>query len=191
MELNRNMVGLLLIVFGTVLLGLPPVRPMQMYAVGLGVSHRDRDVTVLTDRVSSFEVGKVWNTGDETYDVEAVWRATGGSLAASVYVDLYPDVRTLRPGESYLLIAKVATPKETGTVTGVVELILETGQEPPQEIGGVVVPGAELQFSITVVEPEAEGGGFRLPSIPLQTLLGLVSFSAGVLVVADNELRRR
>lgn len=191
---SRKIFGLGLIVIGAALLALPEAIPMRMLSVGLGVSHRDPNITVLADSVSSFEVARVYNTGSEPYTVETLWRATGGTLQGKVYVNLHPAVTTLQPGGSILLVAQVATPREAGTLIGVVELtVSETEEVPPETtMGGVVLPGAELPFTINVVQPdEWKKPLFDLSSISTQDLMGLLSISAGVFVIARSRRRRR
>ena len=155
----------------------------QQFSVGLGISHRASGVTAYPNRVNSFEVARIYNTGDEVITVQAVWKPTG---TTDIGVDLFPSERTLQPGESYLLTATAATTEHLGTTIGVVEIITLTGVVAPDAfVGGVVVPGAELPFEISVVNPPAEPTQQPLDGRSLGALAGYLI--GGVLVLADPE----
>ena len=156
----------------------------QQFKVGLGISHRSSEVAVYPDRVNSFEVARIYNTGDEVITVQAVWKPLTESTDISV--DLFPPERTLQPDETYLLTATAATTEHLGRTDGVVEIITVSGVIAPNAfVGGVVVPGAELPFQINVVNPPAE------PTQPLldgRTLGALVGYLiGGALVLVDPE----
>ena len=162
---------------------LPEGFSKQQFSIGLGISHRPSEVTVFPGRVNSFEVGRIYNTGDEVITVQATWRPI--SEGTPISVDLFPSERTLQPDESYLLTATAATSEQLGTTTGVVEVITVSGVVAPDGfVGGVVVPGADLPFTINVVNPPS-GSEAQLPfdGKTLGTLAGYLI--GGALVLLD------
>jgi hypothetical protein len=151
--------GVLLIVVGIAITLMPVAASMEMLSVGFGVSHRDEEITVAMGGTSSFEVARIYNTGDQPYTVVASWQTTGGSLADEAVVTVHPSERLLQPDESYLLLAEIEAPMNQGTISGVVEAVSQPSDTPIEgDVGGAVLPSAELPFTITVsdvtIKPE-------------------------------------
>jgi len=136
---------------------------------------------VFPGRVNSFEVGRIFNTGDEVITVQATWKPI--SEGTPISVDLFPSERTLQPDESYLLTATAATSAQLGTTTGVVEVITASGVVAPEGfVVGIVVPGAELPFTINVVNPGSE----ETPPVEGKTLGALLGYIiGGALILLD------
>ena len=169
----------------TTLLVIPEGFSRQQFSIGLGISHRASEVTAYPNRVNSFEVARIYNTGDEVFTVKAVWKLI--TETTDISVDLFPPERTLQPDETYLLTATAATTEHLGTTYGVVEIITVSGVVAPDAfVGGVVVPGAELPFEINVVNPPAEPTTQQpLDGRTLGAIAGYII--GGALVLADPE----
>ena len=184
---RTRLLGLLIIMVTTAVLVVPEGFSRQQFSVGLGISHRSSEVTAYPNRVNSFEVARIYNTGDEVFTVKAVWKLI--TETTDISVDLFPPERTLQPDESYLLTATAATTEHLGTTHGVVEIITLSGVVAPDAfVGGVVVPGAELPFQINVVNPPAEATQPLLDGRTLGALAGYLV--GGALVLADPEKLR-
>ena len=180
---RTRLLGLLIIMVTTAVLVVPEGFSRQQFAIGLGISHRPSEVTAYPDRVNSFEVARIYNTGDEVITIQAVWKPI--TETTDISVDLFPPERTLQPDETYLLTATAATTEHLGTTHGVVEIITLSGVVAPDAfVGGVVVPGAELPFEISVVNPPAEATQ-PLDGRTLGALAGYII--GGALVLADPE----
>jgi len=181
---RTRLLGLLIILVTTGFLVVPEGFSRQQFSVGLGISHRASEVTAYPNRVTSFEVARIYNTGEEVFTVQAVWKPM--TETTDVGVDLFPPERTLQPDETYLLTATAATIEQLGTTTGVVEIITVSGVVAPDAfVGGVVVPGAELPFEINVVDPPS--GQMQLP-FDGRTLGALAGYLiGGAFVLVDPE----
>jgi hypothetical protein len=180
MKKGRLVAGIVLMALGFVLVVVPSLAALRMLAVGLGVSYRESKVTVGENGVSSFEVARLFNTGDQAYVLEASWRTTGGSLQG-VTVTVYPGQRLLYPGENYLLIAEVAESNLGGTIIGVVEVVPKPLAEPSTTGGvvGTVLPAAELPFEITVTKTIESQQPYWIQQLTTQDWLGMLCFLIG------------
>lgn len=186
--MNRLQVALVLLTIGVLGFFSPIIIPAwEGMSIGLGVSHRDTDVKVGLDGIYSFEIARIYNTGDEDYDMNVKWVTTGGTLQNRVLVHPLPDSRTTRPDESFLLIAKVLTFSEEGTLEGYFEVSPVVHEVADYAAGGAVVPGAELSFNIVVTDevPKSSIWPFDI----LQTV-SLIPFFIGGLVTLDESIKR-
>lgn len=165
---DSKKLGFLLTLVGVVILLIPAVSTKlqtQQLSIGLGVSHRDEAVSVGVGW-SSFEVARVYNTGDEDYTLNTEWRTTESTYDTDPVIKVVPSSREVEQGESFIVTCEVISTGE-GTIEGVAELQVVPKSEPqPQgDTGGSVVPGAELPFTVTVtrdIEPEV-----RMPYVYL------------------------
>jgi len=181
---RTRLLGLLIIMVTTAVLVVPEGFSRQQFSVGLGISHRASEVTAYPDRVNSFEVARIYNTGDEVITIQAVWKSI--TETTDISVDLFPPERTLQPDETYLLTATAATTEHLGTTLGVVEIITLSGVVAPDAfVGGVVVPGAELPFEIHVVNPPAVPTQLPFDGRTLGAIAGYLI--GGALVLVDPE----
>ena len=187
--MDRLHVALVLLTIGVLGFFSPIIIPAwEGMSIGLGVSHRDTEVKVGLDGIYSFEIARIYNTGDENYDMNVKWVGTGGTLLNRVLVYPLPDSRTTRPDESFLVIAKVLTFSDEGTLEGYFEVVPVVHEVADYAAGGAVVPGAELPFSITVTNEVPRSSSW--PFDVIQTI-SLVPFVAGGLLVLDDSVRRR
>ena len=186
--MDRLHVALVLLLVGVLGFFSPIIIPAwEGMSIGLGVSHRDTDVKVGLDGIYSFEIARIYNTGDEDYDMNVKWVGTGGTLLNRVLVYPLPDSRTTRPDESFLLIAKVLTFSDEGTLEGYFEVTPEVHEVADYAAGGAVVPASELPFRISVTDEVPKSSSWPFDAVQTFSLL---PFVAGGLLVADKSVRR-
>ena len=174
---KTRLLGILIIIVTTSIIVVPGLS-MQQLTIGLGISHRASEITAYPNRVTPFEVARLYNTGDEVITIQVVWKPI--SETTTVSVDLFPPEMTLQPDESSLVTATVATTEQLGSVDGVVEVITLSGIVAPDAfVGGIVVPGAELPFQINVVK-EPSKNNLELPE---HTITAGVGYGLGGLLV--------
>jgi len=180
---RTRLLGLLIVIVTTSWIIAPEGLGMQQLKIGLGISHRNPEITAYPNRVNGFEVGRMYNTGDEVITIKAVWRPL--TETTDVSVDLFPSERTVQPDESYIITATAATTDQLGSVEGVVEIITIAGIATPEAfVGGVVLPGAELPFTINVVKPPVEPVSYDIPE---ETVGAIVGYGLGGLLIVMPE----
>jgi len=122
--------------------------------VGMGISIYKVEEEVLQGTTKSFPVARVYNTGNETLEVEVTVRLTSGSGVELMVEEPYI---TLEPDESRLIRVEADCSRaELGTYTFTVEVLPLSRWE-----GGSVMPGGTVDGKIIVVE--------KLSSTPLQS----------------------